>query len=537
MNDVAAPTYDETIAFYTRDDVSTVLWELSRRRPLKFHYYSDVDFTSHGLKAKAIGLHCLGSRDEFRERVLSASRRFSDPATKFFPFFGMGSAANAPGQADRVIGWDMRFEFDFDLAASFRALIPVMAVLEHFCLPYLAKFSGHRSLHLILPAEAFPERMRESPDKSEWMAAFEMLGALFCRIAPDLTRTGASHLAKDLVLTAPYSLHRYNGLVGIPLSLSEAMDFDPASAVIERVTSVSWRPESMEAGDDRLDELLAIARNVDGPRAATELAKRVYRGEQWDGYIADQVGTDAEGDAAFRALMVGLPAVNCPITSLESSAEVAERLPQALGIVDSPEAKGSRFQRTIGQLGFVTGRDTMLSIRETVADALAVWVRGGLGPVVPYLLAKASDEALEAPVAFAVRMLSFLPERSSDVMRSLEETWDGLPTEPEPAQLFVALAAAELMSAGGVGLATPMAPGVSDDRKVLANDLLNARPWRTEEHPDMAVKALAVSFGPDRVRSWLGSAGSGEGVTVVDAVFGGNERKFVYAARKALPTD
>jgi hypothetical protein len=69
----------------------------------------------------------------------------------------------------------MRFEVDFDLDCSFQALIPVAAVLEHFSVPVLAKFSGRRSLHAIIPAEAFPSRMTSEPNHGEWMAAFEQL--------------------------------------------------------------------------------------------------------------------------------------------------------------------------------------------------------------------------------------------------------------------------------------------------------------------------------------------------------------------------
>ena len=47
-----APSYAEAVAYYLREDVTHLLWDLSRIRPLTFYYRSDVDLSSgEGRKA------------------------------------------------------------------------------------------------------------------------------------------------------------------------------------------------------------------------------------------------------------------------------------------------------------------------------------------------------------------------------------------------------------------------------------------------------------------------------------------------------
>jgi hypothetical protein len=63
----------------------------------------------------------------------------------------------------------------------------MVAVLEHFDLPVLVKYSGHRSLHVILPAEAFSSAMRSHPVHEEWMRGFDRIAAFLCRFSPALS--------------------------------------------------------------------------------------------------------------------------------------------------------------------------------------------------------------------------------------------------------------------------------------------------------------------------------------------------------------
>ncbi len=527
---VSNPSYEDVISFYLRDDVSDVLWRLSQRRQLRFFYHAKVDFRQHGAKARSIRLHCEESIGSFRDRIKGEVQSCGESASPFFPFFNMGVAANSPGVADQPTGWDMRFEFDFDLAASFRALIPVVGLFEHFGVPYLAKFSGHRSLHVILPAEAFPLKMRVDPVQSDWMRLFERLGRLLGHLAPALTRTGASHLAKDLVLTAPYSFHRYHGLVSLPVTLGEAMDFDPASAAFDRLDRLHWFPDSFDERSEAIRPLLdELERFETNPDAAVELAREVFSGDAWIRFAERSTAAECDDDAVMKALMDGLPGI-----ALDPSGNLApapaERLEKAVLVLDSASAKASRFRRLIAHTGFVTPLATELMIRRAVAAGLAIWVEGGLPRALEWLLGRCVDTTLVAPIAFATRFVSLLPEEPGTLNSALQRAWCDADRHATPRSLFILLALAELASRYPDAMeAICWGSSMTDESRELRDAILVAGPWRTEQHPNIAVMALRLGFGLDAVDEWL-SDPEGAGQDVVRGVFGGDVRKFAYSA-------
>ena len=185
------PSYQRAVRYYLRDDVSGFFWRLCQTRRLKFFHHCDSDPRGPTrARPRAISLHCVASVEELCDRIMAATHPLPEYPYDFFPFWGMQSnRVNAPGEADHAIGWDMRFEFDYGLQDSFAVLLPIVAVLKHFGVPILAKYSGHRSLHLIIPAEAFPLSLKRRAGRQRWMAAIELLGDLFCRIAPYLIPT------------------------------------------------------------------------------------------------------------------------------------------------------------------------------------------------------------------------------------------------------------------------------------------------------------------------------------------------------------
>jgi len=119
-----SPSPGDVLAYYIRGDVSQVLWETSRRRVLRFYYRTDKDIRVPHAKAECVSLHCLNSVDEFCDRVSSLLEHAAPSPSAFYPFFGMGTAVNAPDNPKQCIGWDLRFEVDLDWLSSFRALTP-----------------------------------------------------------------------------------------------------------------------------------------------------------------------------------------------------------------------------------------------------------------------------------------------------------------------------------------------------------------------------------------------------------------------------
>jgi hypothetical protein len=341
-----SPSPEEVLAYYIREDVSQVLWEMSRRRVLRFYYRTDTDIRVPHAKAECVSLHCLKSVDEFRDRVSSILGRAASSPSPFYPFFGMGTVVNAPDNPKDCIGWDLRFEVDLDWLSSFRALTPVVAVLEHFDLPVLVKYSGHRSLHVILPAEAFPFAMRSRPVHEEWMRGFDRIGAFLCRFSPALSKTMLG-LAKDMLLTAPYSLHRYHGRVSVPLTLSQSMGFIPERARVAAFQGVSWEVGTLDRPSERMNSLLDIIRESETKtETVLELAETLFRGRRWISFAKDSVPGSVQDRPVLAALMVGLPGVNCRFTSEPLTPKARQRLRLALEVIDRPETKSIKLLST-----------------------------------------------------------------------------------------------------------------------------------------------------------------------------------------------
>jgi hypothetical protein len=258
----------------------------------------------------------------------------------------MGTVVNAPDNPKDCIGWDLRFEVDLDWLSSFRALTPVVAVLEHFDLPVLVKYSGHRSLHVILPAEAFPFAMRSRPVHEEWMRGFDRIGAFLCRFSPALSKTMLG-LAKDMLLTAPYSLHRYHGRVSVPLTLSQSMGFIPERARVAAFQGVSWEVGTLDRPSERMNSLLDIIRESETKtETVLELAETLFRGRRWISFAKDSVPGSVQDRPVLAALMVGLPGVNCRFTSEPLTPKARQRLRLALEVIDRPETKSIKLLST-----------------------------------------------------------------------------------------------------------------------------------------------------------------------------------------------
>jgi hypothetical protein len=518
-SDVALSSYRDAIAFYLRDDVSCALWELSNRRPLTFHYHSDADFRPHGSKAKAVTFHCLPSVEDFRRRISELTGHITSCGWPFFPFWNMHHAVNAPGKPDQPVGWDMRFEIDWDLAGSFQAVIPILAILEHYGVPALAKYSGHRSLHLTIPAEAFPSRMRTCPEQKEWTRTFESLGLFFCHFAPAFGKTGAAHLSKDLVLTAPYSLHRYHGLIGLPLQLGEAMTFSSDSARLDRFAGVTWTPSDLDDPGDHMVALLdSVDRSTRDPDAILRLAEEVFRGPRWAAFADAAIPADLS-DPVTEALYAGLPAIHHPnVTALPPPTR--NRLGRAWLHMDRADAKDIKFHRLAGAVDFAVGFEGWCRVRRMVAEFASGWVTAGLDASLARLLEYTAVSDEQPRAALAIRLLAMLPEPPDQLLTALRHRWQRAPSQPTPATAFLALSLAQLAPHCPAALDLLIRRADPAYAPTLRDALLQAGPWQAEKRPDLTVAVLSLVFGLPAVRSWAGDPTAADARAVATAVFG-----------------
>jgi hypothetical protein len=524
------PTYREVIDFYLRVDVSEALWQMSCRRVLKFFYFSEADISIHGTKAKQTTLHCLPNSEAFRDRISKTTAQITGCPFPFFPFFGMGPRVNRHGHPNEPIGWDMRFEVDFDLQGSFNAAIPAVAVLEHFSVPVLAKFSGHRSLHVIIPAEAFPSRMTSKPDHGEWMAVFERIANLLFRVAPGLS---ASHPYKDLELTAPYSLHRYHGLVGLPLSASAAIAFSPADAALTEVQEVGWRPIQHLFETCGIDDMFQLIEESEGcAEHLRVLSAAVFSGGQWDEFRERTRPDDLDPDSVAASIYCGLPGQGRDQPKLKHPEQVT-RFQEALDLIDSPSMKSPKLYRLIAPMGFVMPFDTWQRIRLILSELLAVWVERGTSSAIDSYRDLACSRIVPAPVGLAVRITSLLPSSTEAVVAALEKLWKNESGELTPGSAYVAISLAESSSLN-MSVLESLCTGQGEDALALKALLATEKPWETERRPDLAVAAILLSF-PQLVAEVSEEPLSHEGMRMLArSVFPGDDKKLEYAVRRVV---
>ena len=520
------PTYAEAIAYYLREDVSEVLWSLSRRRLLNFYYYCDRGIQDEGAVTHRKAFHCLPDAEAFRRQVTAAAARVSTCGAPFFPFFRMEPGVNVPGEAGHAAGWDFCLEIDLDQEASFQGLIPALAILEHFGVPVLGKFSGHRSLHVIVPAEAFPGSMRVAPVQPQWMAAFDCLGRFLSRLVPAVNRTSWG-LAKHQPITTPYSLHRYHGRISTPLTCRQAMRFDPATASLPRFPGATWTPAQLDSDGAALEKLFGLAQELErDPALALTVATEVFCGQDWEQF-ASRGWPDRSARSIATALDAGPVAINFPPQLAAGTSDLGDRLRAAMQAIEDPDLKSIKYLRLFDHIGYWfdwrTGR------RETCA-ILAVWVERGLAEAFGQLFTQAQEAGRsEYRVTRAVRLFSLLPSPPAEKFVVLKQAWSEHHRQPVSARLFLTLAAAELAAVHPESLQLFEAGTATENSRWHAL-LTGAAPWQTEKDPARTVAALCLAFGRDEVRTWSTEPESSAARQVTTEVFGGDRAKFKHAA-------
>jgi len=126
---------------------------------------------------------------------------------------------------------------------AFEKMKPVLDVLDTFGVYYQIQYSGHRSLHLRIPAEAFPRYFQgklvadfQSYQRNEEGPIFihNPLHRAINRYLPD-----SGHSPFSLRMT--YATHPMTGLVALPLRRDELDIFHPSMASIRTVkVDQSW---------------------------------------------------------------------------------------------------------------------------------------------------------------------------------------------------------------------------------------------------------------------------------------------------------
>lgn len=192
------------IAYYQRAEVQQALFAWAQGRRVALHYAQDVIR--------------LGFRAPADVALLAAASNMASPT--FHASVGRYSGT-------QLVAFELVAEVDFkgDWRTCFQRTRPLVHALAGLQIPFLVKFSGHSSAHVIVPcrggsygqaAEAFLRRLPGSMRGSNRL---------------DLSFRHPQHF-----LRMPYALHERTGLVSLPLTPEEFDTFDPEQARPENVS-------------------------------------------------------------------------------------------------------------------------------------------------------------------------------------------------------------------------------------------------------------------------------------------------------------
>ncbi len=525
------PQYKDIIEYYLRDDVLAFLWQLSQTRHLKFFHHCGSDLRTHLRdKPEGISIHCIKSIEDLRKRIIEATQNMPSYPYVFFPFWGMQSTqVNIPGSRDDIIGWDMRYEFDFDQNNSFNVVLPMAGILQHFGVQYILKYSGHRSLHLIIPAEAFPIDMKNDVEHKRWMDVFDLIGDLFCRITPYLNHTSTG-LSKETVLTTPYSFHRYNGLISIPLSIKNAINFDSSIAHLANFPGVVWQIPSSNNQGIEMERLIKFARKVQrNPYVAIERVPEAFIGVEWDDFFNRIVPDGINPYSVIGILIAGTSGLSRKNYISKESHFISHRLRQAISSIDNPINKSIKRLNLVGEIGFNIPFDTIVMNRKLNAEVLSEWVHGGCESALERILEIMNDTHYKSPFLLALRLCTILPENRNTLREKLLDKWHGQSDRSGLKRLFITLAIGQL-GTGNLSALDTLSNDIGVDHFV--NILQTEEIWYADVDLEKTLAVLSIEYGLNKVRTWVSEPNTDDAQLVIQNVFGGKLNKFQYAARR-----
>ncbi len=234
-----SPGLEDVRAYYQRPDIAREIAKHARNRSIVMPHRRGFREREKVDVATAEDISRLAQR--------GISLRPGSSVPTFYPSFH-GSIRRIDGLCDMVFEIDMKQSYK----RTFRSGALLLRVFDKYDLPYLIKFSGNTSPHIIIPGEALPKYAQG--DKFPPIAA--AVNAYLqekTRISMDGSFSTGNHF-----LRLPYSLNENTGLVSIPISREEFYDFDPSQAEMDRVeVRTGWWSVASE-GRSRLDDFISM---------------------------------------------------------------------------------------------------------------------------------------------------------------------------------------------------------------------------------------------------------------------------------------
>lgn len=239
------PTLQEVTDYYAREDFLAYLQAVCQERqvvmvhPKKAHW--EPDWERDEILPDSIPALRASIRDKIEDWAVETG---TGDRPAYYPSFHQSTARwGSRGRSGGLRLQDCVFEADLATwREAFRDVNAVLGLLDRYGVFYQVKFSGHRSLHVTIPAEVLPQgyRGRGAARLARHLLAWSSSQAHFL---PRITRL-------------PYSLNEDTGLVCLPLTRSALATFRPWQANLHLVEIDMARPTPPPADAAHLRELL-----------------------------------------------------------------------------------------------------------------------------------------------------------------------------------------------------------------------------------------------------------------------------------------
>lgn len=224
------PTLGEVKEYYSREDVLEFLSYSCRKRKVSLSFRAEPSFNSES-GAPPLEPESVGHLHQIVAEGMEANLRgmADDVRPSVYPSFHGMTSKDGDVISDFVMEADCQ-----GWRRSFVDVRGAIEILNDFGVPYIAKFSGHRSLHVMIPREAFPEEFDGRTIARSWKSLEKRLRSFFRTIALVRYAHGTGG-----ILRLPYSLNENTGMVSLPIGHEGIDDFRPWEAIPHLVTDIS----------------------------------------------------------------------------------------------------------------------------------------------------------------------------------------------------------------------------------------------------------------------------------------------------------
>jgi HEAT repeat protein len=312
-------TLGEMKDYYARDDVLSFLYDECQMRNIEVAFRQKRWPINPTSKAHLREIVEETIKDKIERVYRNSAGPIDDTRLAKFDYLSFHSLTSITS-GEEEIGFDTIFEADMQgWRRSFEDLVGVVKMLDNFGVCYRMKYSGVRSLHLMIPFGSFPKEFNRELVLNQRKEIQRRMRDYFQR------RCGMQKAHRGKVLRLAYSLNEDNGLVSLPILSEELSSFRPWETHIYNVTVD--KPWHGDIPPDASGNMLEFLREI------YDDAETIKKTSIWISYGLEITPRDRSGYSD----KFDESSVERWLAQLESKGQ-AERVEAAWNLMTMPEA-------------------------------------------------------------------------------------------------------------------------------------------------------------------------------------------------------